>query len=129
MDYDSWLTTGISKLKLHDEQCSASPNSAFTAASPFKLQEEPRSSQSGDQLPNIRLVNFDGLLRNWQPFWDQFEEVVHQKNELSQGDKFNYLKSGTTRKAAATITGLSAMFSCYANAIDILKRTPKVQTC
>lgn len=75
--------------------------------------------RSGGKLPKIRLLSFDGVLKNWQLFWEKFEEVVHQNNELSQGDKFNN-SSSVTGKGVAAIAGLAPTVSSYDDALDIL---------
>ncbi|KAG0417641.1 hypothetical protein HPB47_005445 [Ixodes persulcatus] len=57
----------------------------------------------------------------WQPFWEQFEQVVHNNRELLPTDKFNYLRAAPYEEAAAVIAGIPATASCYEEARDILK--------
>ena len=50
--------------------------------------------QLGVKLPNISVPSFDGSLRilNWSSFWEQFEIVIHLKEQLMDAEKLAYLK-------------------------------------
>ena len=45
------------------------------------------------KLQRITLPHFNGNLMKWIPFWDSYESSVHNNRELSDIDKFNYLRS------------------------------------
>ncbi|XP_040078960.1 uncharacterized protein LOC120850512 [Ixodes scapularis] len=62
-----------------------------------------------------------GDIRAWQGFWSQFDCTIHQNETLSEIDKFKYLKSYLTGKAAAAIEGLAVIAENYEVAIDLLK--------
>jgi Arginine methyltransferase-interacting protein, contains RING Zn-finger len=42
------------------------------------------------KLPKLKLQEFDGQLKNWLPFWGQFEKI-HMDPELGDVDKLSYL--------------------------------------
>ena len=43
------------------------------------------------RLPELVIKKFNGNILEWQPFWNQFSSVIHQK--ISVIDKLNYLNS------------------------------------
>ncbi|XP_065305992.1 uncharacterized protein [Dermacentor albipictus] len=58
------------------------------------------------RLPKLEIAKFDGNLRSWHRFWNQFESTIHKNPALHPIDKFQYLTSYLTGKAAAAIDGL-----------------------
>ncbi|XP_064464421.1 uncharacterized protein LOC135375698 [Ornithodoros turicata] len=73
------------------------------------------------KLPKLEISKFDGDLRNWESFWDQFDSTIHSNESLSKVDKFKYLKSYLTGKAMTVIKGLSLSEENYSTAIELLK--------
>ncbi len=45
------------------------------------------------KLPKLTLCAFSGDVTMWTAFWDSHESVIHKNEELSDMDKFNYLRS------------------------------------
>ncbi|KAL5518072.1 hypothetical protein EMCRGX_G003745 [Ephydatia muelleri] len=74
------------------------------------------------RLPKLELKRFDGELTMWILLWDSFESAVHNSNELSPVDKFNYLKSLLDGPAAAAIAGLTLSTPNYSEGVTILKK-------
>ncbi|XP_064462679.1 uncharacterized protein LOC135373399 [Ornithodoros turicata] len=72
------------------------------------------------RLPKLQLMRFRGDLSEWLPFWEQFKGTVHNNSNLSQPEKFFYLRSLLDGAAAAAISGLQASEVCYNDAIEIL---------
>lgn len=58
----------------------------------------------------------------WTMFWDSYKSAVHSNDELSDVDKFNYLKSLLERTAYEAIAGLTLSSANYAEAVDILEK-------
>ncbi|KAH7975146.1 hypothetical protein HPB49_024412 [Dermacentor silvarum] len=67
-------------------------------------------------------MKFDGNRKQWHRFWTQFSTAVHNKEELSTADKFNYLSTLLSEAAASAISGLQATGECFQDAIDVLKK-------
>ncbi|XP_049274156.1 uncharacterized protein LOC125759435 [Rhipicephalus sanguineus] len=86
----------------------------------------PTTSQASvgfrSRLPQLELQKFDGNRQKWHRFWMQFSTAVHNNDDLSAAEKFNYLSTLVTGTAAAAISGLQATGECYEDAIDILKK-------
>ncbi|XP_042148820.1 uncharacterized protein LOC121837293 [Ixodes scapularis] len=74
------------------------------------------------KLPKLKLIQFNGHLKDWQPFWQQFDTAIHQNPELTPSEKFNYLRSALTGDGAAAIGGLQPTAECYADAIELLQQ-------
>lgn len=76
------------------------------------------------KLPKLEMIKFSGNSLEWTRFWTQYESAVHLRPNMSNGQKFNYLMSTLTGKAAAAIEGLQfSAESNYEQAIKILKET------
>ena len=73
------------------------------------------------RLPEIVVKPFDGKLEEWVPFWDSFSSAVHDREDLTPVDKFNYLKGYLMGEARRAIGGFTLTESNYAEAVDVLK--------
>ena len=74
------------------------------------------------RLPKLELKRFNGELTNWMAFWDSFEAAIHNNDELSSVDKFNYLNTLLEDSAAAAVAGLTLTSANYGEAVEILKK-------
>ena len=45
------------------------------------------------RLPKLQLSTFNGNYTEWQSFWDNFESVIDSNEDLSEIDKFSYLRA------------------------------------
>ncbi|XP_040076990.1 uncharacterized protein LOC120848986 [Ixodes scapularis] len=75
---------------------------------------------TGIKLPKLQLLQFQGELTEWQPFWEQFDVAVHRNTSLSEPEKFQYLRSLLVGPAASMISGLQATAACYQDAVEML---------
>ncbi|XP_074657142.1 uncharacterized protein LOC141910307 [Tubulanus polymorphus] len=74
------------------------------------------------QLPKLQLPKFNGNVLDWNNFWDSFDCVVHKRHDLSEVDKFTYLKSCLIGPALSSIAGLSSSGGgTYSHAVKILQ--------
>ena len=74
------------------------------------------------KLPKLTLRSFDGELTSWSTFWDSFESAIHNNGQLSDVDKFNYLRSLLEKGAYDAISGLTLSAGNYQEAVAILKK-------
>ncbi|XP_054720641.1 uncharacterized protein LOC129230265 [Uloborus diversus] len=72
-------------------------------------------------LPRLIIDKFDGDPSDWQRFWDQYESAIHKNTDISNVDKFNYLRSYLKGAASNAIKGFSLTNNNYQSAIDTLK--------
>lgn len=89
-----------------------------------KVEQKSVSSASSVRpdvkLPSLTLPTFGGNVLDWQPFWDQYDAVVHS-TDLPEVTKFTYLRSLLEGEASEVIQGLSLTAAHYATACKILK--------
>uniref|UniRef100_A0A1I8NK77 Uncharacterized protein n=1 Tax=Musca domestica TaxID=7370 RepID=A0A1I8NK77_MUSDO len=71
-------------------------------------------------LPKLQLPKFGGHAKDWLEFHNMFQVLVHQNNELSSVEKFHYLRSCLTDKAAKLIQSLEVTPGNYTKAVELL---------
>ena len=74
------------------------------------------------KLPKLTLRSFTGDITKWTTFWECYESAIHNNEELSDIDKFNYLNSLLERTAREAISSLALTSANYREAIKILKK-------
>ncbi|XP_062715774.1 uncharacterized protein LOC134291696 [Aedes albopictus] len=74
------------------------------------------SSFSKVKLPEIRLPSFGGRIMEWVPFRDSFCSLIHENKQLTDMDRFSYLKSALSGEALLEMESveLSAVNYCVA---------------
>ena len=73
------------------------------------------------RLPKLELSVYKGEVLEWRGFEEQFLKTVHENEELSEIDKFIYLKRYLGGQALAVISGLSLSGANYKEAMSLLK--------
>jgi DNA-binding transcriptional ArsR family regulator len=74
------------------------------------------------RLPKLTLKPFDGDITKWLSFWDSYQAAVHSNPEISDVQKFTYLKSLVEGTAREAISGLSLSADNYEEAVGILEK-------
>ena len=74
------------------------------------------------KLPKLQIPKFSGNPCQWNSFWDSFCAGVHNREELTDVERFSYLRGLLTDTAAATISGLTLTEANYENATTLLKQ-------
>ena len=74
------------------------------------------------ELPKINLPHFRGNLMRWTAFWDSFDSAIHSNDQLSEIEKFNYLRLLLEGAAYDAIAGLALSAANYVEAVEILKK-------
>ena len=122
-DYADMLTECITKLQLkveHFDRKAAESLRQTDDSADQKPVVPVKSTESQIKLPKFQLKSYDGSLLTWSNFWDQFDAAVHTNSELSDIQKFTYLKSYLTGEADRSIQSLSLSKENYATAIETL---------
>ncbi|XP_055589846.1 uncharacterized protein LOC129742027 [Uranotaenia lowii] len=93
------------------------------SASPYSQSSQssvhfPTSSQI--RLPDVKLPVFNGTLENWLNFHDLFISLVHSSSELSNIQKFYYLRSSLTGDALKLIQTITISANNYPVAWNLL---------
>ena len=71
-------------------------------------------------LPKLVLKKFKVEACHWQTWWDCYNSAIHTNPELTDVDRFNYLKSLLEDVALSTIQGLTLTAANYKTAINLL---------
>ena len=101
-----------------DHIMKASPTRSFPTLLTAAPPREIRASHSDFRLsrvrfPKLQLRSFGGNFTKWTSFWESFESAVHNNDELSDIEKFNYLKSLLERSAREAVSGLALTSANY----------------
>ena len=96
--------------------------SAVSVRAPSDSTTEPSASDIKVRLPKLEINKFNGNILEWPSFWDQFSSAIHKKENISNIDKFTYLKSFLCDSANHTISGLMLTLENYCQAIELLIR-------
>lgn len=74
----------------------------------------------GVKLPDIPLPSFDGSFERWLEFRDTFESLINSNNDLSNVQKFHYLRASLEGKAAEVIKSIEFSENGYSIAWNAL---------
>ncbi|XP_062557415.1 uncharacterized protein LOC134222287 [Armigeres subalbatus] len=77
---------------------------------------------TGVRLPQISLPEFDGDFKGWLSFKSTFVSLIHDSNELSDVQKFHYLKSALKGEAAKLIESLTITNDNYVIAWETITK-------
>lgn len=103
------------------------PSMVPTIPTTAEVRTPPPTSESHERgtkvkLPELTLPHFNGNLMKWPSFWDSYESAIHKNKELTNVEKFNYLRSLVERTAYDAIAGLTLSSTNYQEAIEILQK-------
>ena len=112
---------------IHDLLLRMQKVSVATSGSVSGSTRDPGTGASGSstrqaRLPELILPPFNGDIANWLSFWELYDAVVHSNSELTDVQKFSYLKSLVEGVAKEAIEGLSLSADSYREAVYILNK-------
>jgi len=73
-------------------QETSNPLARLMQALPLGVPQQPMN-QVKAKLPKLILPKFRGDVTTWTGFWESYKSAVHDNENISKIDKFNYLKS------------------------------------
>lgn len=98
------------------------PTPAIAEARILTSTGAPHEPGAKVRLPKLGLPRFNGNLMRWTSFWDSYESAIHNNKELTDVDKFNYLRSLLERTAYDAIARLTLSSAKYREEIEILQK-------
>ena len=81
----------------------------------------PTSHNSRPKLPKLELQHFSGDPTKWYSFWELYDAAIHSNGELSDVEKFTYLRTLLEKSAHEAIAGLALTGENYKEAVEILE--------
>jgi hypothetical protein len=99
----------------------ADKNRLSTHPTPSKHDPETISEVIAIKLPEIHLPMFDGTIEEWNSFYNPFVSTIDRNEKLTPVQKFHYLRSSMTGKAARSIQSLDITETNYSIAINVLR--------
>ena len=86
----------------------------------LRRTSSPRSAGGKLRLPKLNLPTFSGSYTEWMSFFDLFNAAVNSNTQLSDSEKFNYLRACLKGDAAKLICSVSITDANYAIALGLL---------
>ena len=77
---------------------------------------------TGQLTSRNSLPYFNDDHTKWITFWDSYKSAIHDNRELTDVEKFNYLRSLLEHSAHEAIAGLTLSSANYQEAVDILHK-------
>ena len=114
-------------LVIIDKFLKENTQSSFTTEGP-KLMNPSYSPSTGVsdnsknkiKLPELEIRKLSGNPGEWVTFWDSFQSAIDTNEQVTDTQKFQYLKMYVDKTAADTISGLQLTSSNYKQAIKLL---------
>lgn len=81
----------------------------------FPVEPPPRavSTLAGLKLPTISIPEFDGDYMQWLTFYDTFQALIHDNQDLPPIQKFHYLRAAVKGEAAQIIETIAISSANY----------------
>ena len=113
-EFDSKILKGIAEVE-------KSLKKSIPKLDTINLEDEKLERKMNIRLPKIQLKKFTGNALEFNAFMEQFESAINGNTELSEIEKFCYLKNLLGDRASSAIKGLALSAANYSAAIEILK--------
>ena len=122
-EYDERLVTLITKaelaLKYYEDKLKSGTKVENEESSNSGTSKEKESTVQM-KLPPLQIGEYNGSLLTWSLFWDKFDVAIHSRKDLSDIQKYTYLKAALIGEAKSAIQGVSYDKENYGKAIEIL---------
>ncbi|KAI4477453.1 hypothetical protein M0802_014719 [Mischocyttarus mexicanus] len=89
-------------------------------ASQVSSQPQGNSNKVNSRLPELTVPRFEGEYLKWPEFKAMFSSVIGERENLSELERFQYLKSAVAGSAATLINHLPPMDSPFSTAWSLL---------
>ncbi|EYC15606.1 hypothetical protein Y032_0036g3243 [Ancylostoma ceylanicum] len=72
--------------------------------------------------PLLEVPTYSGQYREFSSFWSVFESLIHNDTDLTNTEKFLFLKQALKGKAASTIHSIPVIGEKYHTAVELLRK-------
>ena len=98
-DLETTLKEQKKKEATHLEKILQAQTELLERMTTLNEKKSPTKTSDKVRLPKIEIPSFNGEITEFQPFWDSFATLI-DKSDISNIEKFTYLKSKLTGKAS-----------------------------
>lgn len=91
------------------------------ASASLNVSHNTTSSGSMAKLPKINVPTFDGNLKLWPSFFDLYNSIIHDNNNLAEIEKFHYLLTSLKNDPFNLVKSIPMTEQNYMIAYDTLK--------
>ena len=98
------------------------PQPAESLAAEQPTETAPPQKSVRVKLPKLEVKKFSGKIDECQEFWDNYESAIDGNKNLSDVDKFSYLRGLLEGPAKSAIAGFALTAVNYGAAIALLKK-------
>ena len=96
-------------------------DSVHSGSSHASEKSQRRRVKAQVRLPTFELKKFSGDPTLWPEFFESFKVAVHENPDLSEIERFTYLKGYLSAEASRCIEGLALTAANYDEALTLLK--------
>ena len=73
-------------------------------------------------MPELKTKKFSGNVQEWTEIWDSYKSAIHDNENLSDVERFTYLRTVLEEPARTAIAGLYRKGANDKTAIELLER-------
>ncbi|XP_055543323.1 uncharacterized protein LOC129728878 [Wyeomyia smithii] len=121
-DAESVAIIQAAELKSALQLLVAKPVGETLIQQPPALAPAVQGASSKVKLLEIKLPTFGGRIREWVTFRDMFQSLIHRNDQLTDIDKFTYLRSSLVGEALQEIGTIEISAANYQIAWDLLQK-------
>ena len=124
MDHNDKMVTAITKVEIavqYDVDKLKADPPKVVKSEPSESDSDTKETKIQMKLPSLQVGEYNGSLLTWSLFWDKFDVAIHSRKDLSDIQKYTYLKSYLVGEAKNAILGVSYDKDNYEKAIEVLK--------
>ncbi|KAH6933575.1 hypothetical protein HPB50_016470 [Hyalomma asiaticum] len=112
-DYEDQALATLARLQCRIEDINNAQRGVDAGNSASTVHANVGNVNIGPRLPRLEIKPFNGNIRAWTAFWEQFEGTAHSNAILNETDKFHYLRNYLRGEAAAAVAGFATTSACY----------------
>ena len=88
-----------------------------------ETEDRGAMAKAAVKLPKIEIKCFSGDYTCWKSFKETFEETVHRRADLTNMERFTYLRSSLDKAASQAIEGFPPNCRQLYSCMEVIKRT------
>lgn len=111
LEFSGWTCDlrRVTRLLQGENYCCYDRHWKTLCSTDYATRDESAHISRGNRMKVLKLTlrAINGDIMTWMTFWDSYESAIHNNADLSNIDKFKYLKSLLERTVHETMPGLT----------------------